>query len=326
MLTYALRRAFQMVILVFIISIIAFVVIQLPPGDFVDSYLSTIAGGESLTTEAVQALREQFGLDEPLPVQYVRWMTNVIRGNFGLSFRYERTVADLLSERLPLTLMITLPTTLLVYLLAIPIGIYSALHQYSILDYVFSFVGFAGVAIPNFLFAIILIYIGSKYFDANVGGLFSPQYELAPWSVGKFLDMLSNLWIPVIVVGTAGTAGTIRVMRGMLLDELHQPYVETARSKGLSEMRLIFKYPVRIALSPVLSTIGFTLPALISGTAIVAIVLNLPTTGPLLLNALLSQDMFLAGSIILILSVLTVVGTFISDLLLVWADPRIRLG
>jgi peptide/nickel transport system permease protein len=180
--------------------------------------------------------------------------------------------------------------------------------------------------VPNFLFAIILIYIGSTYFGANVGGLFSPQYELAPWSVGKVLDLISNLWIPVIVVGTAGTAGTIRVMRGMLLDELNQPYVETARSKGLSETRLILKYPVRIALSPVLSTLGFTLPALISGQAIVSIVLNLPTTGPLLLNALLSQDMFLAGSIILVLSVLTVVGTFISDLLLVWADPRIRLG
>jgi peptide/nickel transport system permease protein len=325
-LNYAIQRGLQMVVLVFIISLIAFIVIQLPPGDFVDSYMSTIAGGETLTQEAVQALRQQFGLDQPIYVQYVRWMSNVISGNFGLSFRYERTVADLLSERLPLTLAITLPTTILVYLVAVPIGIYSALHQYSLLDYLFSFIGFTGVAIPNFLFAIILIYIGSKYFGANVGGLFSPQYELEPWSFAKFLDMLSNLWIPVIVVGTAGTAGTIRVMRGMLLDELNQPYVETARAKGLPEMRLIFKYPVRIALSPVLSTIGFTLPALISGTAIVAIVLNLPTTGPLLLNALLSQDMFLAGSIILILSVLTVFGTFVSDLLLVWADPRIRLS
>ena len=213
---------------------------------------------------------------------------------------------------------------MLVYMVAIPIGIYSAARQYSFWDYVFSFVGFVGLAIPNFLFAIILLYIGSRYFGANVGGLFSPQYELAPWSWGKFWDLLSNLWIPILVVGTAGTASVIRVMRGMLLDELNQPYVETARAKGLAEWQLIFKYPVRVAISPVLSTIGFTLPALISGTAITAIVLNLPTTGPLLLNALLSQDMFLAGSIILILSLLTVVGTFISDILLVLADPRIR--
>ena len=241
-----------------------------------------------------------------------------------MSFQHQRTVADLLGERLPLTLAITLPTALLVYLIAIPIGIYSALNQYSFLDYVFSFIGFIGLAIPNFLFAIILLYIGSVYFDANVAGLFSPKYELAPWSLAKFLDLLSNLWIPVIVVGTAGTAGTIRVMRGMMLDELRQPYVETARAKGLSEARLIMKYPVRVAISPVLSTIGFVLPALISGTAIVAIVLNLPTTGPLLLNALLAQDMLLAGSMILFLSLLTVVGTFVSDLLLVWADPRIQ--
>lgn len=326
MLRFAVQRFLQMVVIVFIISIIAFVIIQLPPGDFVDNYVTTVAGGETLTPEAVEALRIQFGLDEPIYSQYLHWMANVFRGNFGLSFQHQRTVADLLAERLPTTLAITIPTTLLVYLIAVPIGIYTALHQYSILDYVFSFVGFVGVAVPNFLFAIILIYIGSTYFNANVGGLFSPQYELAPWSIGKVLDLISNLWIPVIVVGTAGTAGTIRVMRGMLLDELHQPYVETARSKGLSEMRLILKYPVRIALSPVLSTLGFTLPALISGQAIVSIVLNLPTTGPLLLNALLSQDMFLAGSIILVLSVLTVFGTFISDLLLVWADPRIRLG
>lgn len=313
-----------MVLNIFIISIIAFIVIQLPPGDFVDSYVTNFAGGEAVSPETIEAMRRQYGLDRSVTEQYFRWIGNMLTGNFGMSLQYERSVAEMLAERLPMTLVITIPTTILVYLLAVPIGIFSALRQYSVWDYIVSFIGFAGLAIPNFLFAIILMYVGSKYFDANVGGLFSPQYELAPWSVGRVLDLLSNLWIPVVVVGTAGTAGTIRVMRGMLLDELNQPYVETARAKGLNEMQLIFKYPVRVALSPVLSTIGFTLPALISGQAIVSIVLSLPTTGPLLLNALLSQDMLLAGTIVLLLSFLTVLGTFISDLLLVWADPRIR--
>ncbi len=324
MLSFTINRTIQIVLNVFIISIIAFIVIQLPPGDFVDSYVTNFAGGEAVSLETIEAMRRQYGLDRPVYEQYFRWIGSMLRGDFGMSLQYERRVSEMLAERLPMTLVITIPTTILVYLLAIPIGIFSALRQYSVWDYVFSFIGFAGLAIPNFLFAIILMYLGSKYFDANVGGLFSPQYELAPWSFGKVINLLSNLWIPVIVVGTAGTAGTIRVMRGMLLDELNQPYVETARAKGLSEMQLIFKYPVRVALSPVLSTLGFTLPALISGQAIVSIVLSLPTTGPLLLNALLSQDMLLAGTIVLLLSFLTVIGTFISDILLVWADPRIR--
>jgi len=325
MLNYIFKRLLQMFLNIVIISLVAFIVVQLPPGDFIDTYISTISGGEAVPQDTINALRRQFRLDDPIHVQYISWVENVIQGNFGVSLQHQRTVADLLGERLPITLAIMIPTTIFVYIVAVPVGIYSAVRQYSILDYVFSFFGFAGLAIPNFLFAIVLLFIGSRYFDANVGGLFSPQYELAPWSFGKVLDLLSNLWIPVIVVGTAGTAETIRVMRGMLLDELSQPYVETARAKGLSEWRLVLKYPVRVALSPVLSTIGFTLPQLISGMAIVAIVLNLPTTGPLLLNALLSQDMLLAASIILILSLLTVLGTFISDLLLVWADPRIQL-
>ena len=257
---YIIRRFLQMIVIMFIVSFVSFIVIQLPPGDFVDAYVTTISGGETITQETIDGLRRQFGLDEPFIIQYISWITNVLQGKLGISFQHQRTVADLLSERLPLTLAITIPTAILVYLVAIPIGIYSALNQYSFLDYVFSFIGFIGLAIPNFLFAIVLLYIGSKYFGGNVGGLFSPQYELAPWSVGKVLDLISNLWIPVIVVGTSGTAGTIRVMRGMMLDELRQPYVETARAKGLSEARLIYKYPVRVALSPVLSTIGFVLP------------------------------------------------------------------
>ena len=325
MLTYLLRRIVQMLITVFIISVIAFAVIQLPPGDFVNSYLATLSAGLQVTPDVIAALRAQFGLDDNLVVQYFKWITNLLSGNMGLSFQYQQPVIDLLVERVPLTLAITLPTTVFVYMVAIPIGIYSAVRQYSLLDYVFSFIGFIGLAIPNFLFAIVLIYVTSHYFGGNVGGLFSPEYELAPWSIGRVLDMLSNMSIAILIIGTSGTAATIRVMRGMLLDELGQAYVETARAKGLKEWQLVLKYPVRVAISPVLSTIGFTLPALISGTEITATVLNLPTTGPLLLNAVRSQDMFLAASIIFVLSILTVVGTLISDILLVWADPRIRL-
>ncbi|WP_375451827.1 ABC transporter permease [uncultured Devosia sp.] len=325
MVNYIVRRSGQMLVTVFVISVIAFIVIQLPPGDFVNSYLATLSGGTIVTQDAIAGLRAQFGLDENLLVQYWKWITNLLVGNMGISFQYQRTVADLLAERLPLTLAITIPTAIFVYLLAIPIGIYSAVRQYSPLDYIFSFVGFIGLAIPNFLFAIIAIYVSSRYFGGNVGGLFSPEYELAPWSIGKALNMVQNMSVAVLIIGLSGTAATIRVMRGMLLDELSQAYVETARAKGLSEWRLIFKYPVRVAVSPVLSTIGFVLPHLISGTEITATVLNLPTTGPLLLNAVRSQDMFLAASIIFVLSILTVIGTFISDLLLVWADPRIKL-
>ncbi|MDF0599632.1 ABC transporter permease [Psychromarinibacter sp. C21-152] len=323
--SYIVRRVLQMILVVFIISMVAFFVIQLPPGDFVTSYVSSIAAGDRITQDAILALRQQFGLDEPLLMQYFRWITNVLQGNFGLSFQLQRTVGDLLAERLPLTLAITIPTTIFVYAVAIPIGIYSAVKQYSVGDYLFTFVGFIGLAIPNFLLGIVLIYLSTRYFGGNVGGLFSPEFENAPWSVARVLDMSRNMALAIIIIGTSGTAATMRVMRGMLLDELSQAYVETARAKGLSEWRLIMKYPVRVAVSPVLSTVGFTLPAMISGTEITATVLNLPTTGPLLLNAVKSQDMFLAASIILILSVLTVIGTFISDLLLVWADPRIRL-
>ena len=325
MLNYAIRRSGRMLVTIFVISIIAFVVIQLPPGDFVNSYLATLSGGNIITPDAIAALRAQFGLDENIVVQYWRWLTNLLQGNMGISFQYQRTVIDLLGERLPLTLAITIPTAVFVYLFAIPIGIYSAVRQYSPLDYLFSFIGFIGLAIPNFLIAIIAIYVGYRYFGGSVGGLFSPEYELAPWSVGKVLNMMQNMTVAILIIGTAGIAATMRVMRGMLLDELSQAYVETARAKGLSEWRLIMKYPVRVAVSPVLSTIGFVLPALISGTEITATVLNIPTTGPLLLNAVRSQDMFLAASIIFVLSILTVIGTFISDLLLVWADPRIKL-
>lgn len=326
MINYVFRRLLQMVVVLGVISIISFIVVQLPPGSFLEVQLNQLqAQGEIVDQAQIDFLTQRYGLDKSIYEQYFRWITNIVfELDFGQSFQHERSVSSLIAERLPMTLLISIPTVIFIYAVSIPIGIYSALHQYSITDYILSFVGFFGLAVPNFLLAIFLMYIGSTYFDANVGGLFSMEYERAPWSIGKFINLLSNLWIPVIVVGTAGTTGLIRVMRGMMLDELSQPYVETARAKGLPEMTLIYRYPVRLAISPILSTIGYQLPTVFSGTAIVAIVLNLPTIGPLLLGALLTQDMYLAGSLILILSILTLIGTLISDLLLAWVDPRIR--
>jgi peptide/nickel transport system permease protein len=291
--------------------------------------------GVVIRPEERAALEERFHVNRPVVVQYAYWITDILfHGNFGISFMVGgggsmgvdggRPVKDLLAERLFLTMAISIPTLILTYLVAIPTGIYAALRQYSVFDYLLSFVGFFGLAVPGFLLAILAIYLGHKHFDANVGGLFSPQYELAPWSFGKVRDLLSNIWIPIVVVGLGGTTGMVRVMRGMMLDELSQPYVETARAKGLSETKLIYKYPVRLAISPILSTIGYHLPIIVSGEIIVSVVLNLPTIGPLLLNALLNQDTYLAASIILLLSTLTILGTFLSDLILAWVDPRIR--
>jgi peptide/nickel transport system permease protein len=248
-----------------------------------------------------------------------------LRGDFGYSFEWRRPVAQLLWDRLGFTFIISLATLLLTWIIAFPIGIYSAVRQYSIGDYLFTFLGFLGLAIPDFLAALVLMWIAFAVFGQSVGGLFSPDYVDAPWSVAKVLDMLSHLWIPALILGIGGTAGLIRIMRANLLDELHKPYVTTARAKGLPELKLILKYPVRVALNPFVSTVGWSLPHLISGTVIVGVVLNLPTNGPLLLRALLSQDMYLAGSFILMLSVLTVIGTLVSDILLAWLDPRIRL-
>ena len=241
----------------------------------------------------------------------------------GRSFEWDQPVSTLMAERLPLTIILSVATLFLTYLIAIPIGVYSALKQYSLFDYVFSTIGFIGLAIPNFMLALILLYLFFKYFGLSVGGLFSNEYATAPWSIGKVLDLISHLWVPMIVIGSAGTAGLIRVMRGSLLDELGKQYVVTARAKGVRERRLIFRYPVRIAINPIISTIGWQLPNIVSGETIVAIVLSLPTTGPLLFRALLSQDMYLAGSIVLLLGVLTLIGTFISDVLLLLVDPRI---
>lgn len=325
MLFYILRRLIYMIFILFVVSIISFIIIQLPPGDFLTSYIMRLkALGASVDVKVMESLRKTYGLGQPMYLQYFKWMWKMFHGDFGRSFYWQVPVSKLLAKRLPLTLAIALSTLVFTYAVAIPIGIYSATHQYSVGDYTFTTIGFAGLATPNFLLALVLMFLFYKYFNLSVGGLFSREYIEAAWSLGKIVDMLKHLPIPIVVIGTAGTAWLIRVMRGCLLDELRKQYVITARAKGVGERVLLFKYPVRVAINPIVSGIGWVLPSIISGQTITAIVLNLPTTGPLLLNALMSQDMFLAGSTIMLLTFLTVIGIFISDILLVWLDPRIR--
>jgi peptide/nickel transport system permease protein len=310
-----------------LISFVTFIVVQLPPGDYLNAYVAQLTqeGGETVDREQIEILRERYGLNEPFLVQYWKWISNIVfEGDFGRSFEWERPVSELLWGRIALTFVVSLASLLFVYCVAFPIGVYSAIRKYSLGDYVFTFLGFLGLAVPNFLLALVLMVTSLQVFGVTPGGLFSPEYAEAPWSWAKLMDFLAHLWIPMIIIGTASTAALIRVMRANLLDELNKPYVETARAKGQSEAVLIMRYPVRIALNPFVSRLGWELPALVSGAAITSIVLNLPTAGPILLSALQSQDMFLAGSFILILSVLTVIGTLISDILLAWLDPRIR--
>jgi peptide/nickel transport system permease protein len=327
MLSYIIRRILIMIPTLVAISIISFAIIQLPPGDFLTTYVAErSARGETVDPVEVESLKERFGLDQPVYIQYLRWAWSFLHGDFGHSFEWNRPVSSLIVERIPLTIVISFTTLLFTWLVSVPIGIYSAVRQYSWVDYLLTFIGFIGLATPNFLFALILLWFSYAYLGMSIGGLFSPEYLEAPWSWAKVLDLLKHLWIPVIIVGLAHTAKFIRIIRGNLLDELKKPYVTAARAKGLSETRLILKYPVRVAINPLVSTIGWTLPELISGIAITAVVLNLPTSGPLLLSALRSQDMQLAGSFIMLLSFLTVIGTLISDILLAWVDPRIRFG
>lgn len=326
MLFYVIRRLLYMIIVLFLLSVVAFIIIQLPPGDFVTAYVAELESmkGHRLGEEEIIALRKIYGVDRPMYVQYSKWLWKLSHGNFGMSLQLQRPVIDLIAERLPLTVLICILATIFTYTVGMPIGIYSAIRQYSIGDYFSTVFGFIGLAVPNFLLALILMFLFYKYFGFSIGGLFSLHYMDASWSVGKFIDMLKHLPIPVIVIGTPGAAALIRTMRGCLLDELRKQYVITARAKGLEERTLLFKYPVRVAINPIISTIGWTLPWLISGGTITSIVLGLPTMGPLLFEALLKQDMELAGSILMILSFLTVIGTFISDILLVLLDPRIR--
>ena len=327
MASYLLRRLAYMVILLIALSVVVFIVIQLPPGDVMTVMLARMeAGGAdaSFGGEEISAMQEQYGLHLPAHRQYLRWAGNLLRGNLGVSFVYGRPVTALLLERLPLTVLLSGITLLFAYAVAIPIGIYSATHQYSLGDYGFTVMGFIGLAMPNFLLALILMYLLLTLFGVSAGGLFSGEFEHAPWSFAKFLNGLAHLPLPIIVIGMAGTAAIIRVMRGTLLDELRKQYVITARAKGVSEATLTFKYPVRVALNPIVSTVGWLLPEIVSGSTIVAIVLSLPTVAPLLFSALIQEDMFLAGSTLMVLATLTIIGTLISDLLLVVTDPRIR--
>lgn len=327
MFAYIIRRILIMIPTLIAISIISFTIIQLPPGDFLTTYVSQLsASGETVDHAELESLKKRFGLDEPIYMQYFKWAWNFLHGDFGHSFEWNKPVSELIGERLQLTVIISVCTLLFTWAVAVPIGVYSAVRQYSWLDYLLTVFGFIGLATPNFLLALILLWVSYAYLGLSIGGLFSPEYADAPWSFAKVLDLFKHLWIPVVIVGLGHTAKFIRIIRGNLLDELRKPYVVTARAKGLSETRLILKYPVRVAINPLVSTIGWTLPELISGIAITAVVLNLPTTGPLLLSALMSQDMQLAGTFIMFLSSLTVVGTLLSDILLAWVDPRIRFG
>ena len=307
------------------ITVLSFIIIQAPPGDYLDAYVAQLRALDQIIDDAeVESLRIRYGLGQPMYVQYFKWIGGLLRGDLGRSMQWNQPVSRILAERLPWSVLISLVSLLFVYAVAIPIGTTSATHQYSIRDYVFTFFGFIGIAIPNFLFALILLYLYFVYTGDVVLGLFSPQFQFAPWSLAKFLDMLQHLWMPAIIIGTAGTCGLIRVMRANLLDELQKPYVLVARAKGLTKRKVLYKYPFRIAINPVVSTIGWVLPALVSGEVFVSLVLGLPTIGPVLFQSLLNQDMWLAGSIVFILSVLTVLGTLISDILLAWLDPRIK--
>jgi peptide/nickel transport system permease protein len=327
MLGFILKRVLYMIPTLFGMSLVSFFIIQLPPGDFLTSLISAIAdSGQSLDSATVAKLTAQYGLDQPFYVQYWKWISGILfRGDFGWSFDWGQPVSRLIWDRMGITLFVSVLSLILIWAVALPIGIYSAVKRYSIGDHIFTLLGFIGLAIPTFIMALVLMYVSYKFLGQNVGGLFSPEYQDAPWSLGKLWDLCLHLWIPIVVIATNSTAALIRVMRANLSDELNKPYVVTARAKGLKEFTLIMRYPVRIALNPFISTIGWVLPALISGVTITAIVLNLPMAGPLLLRALVSQDMYLAGAFILLMSVLTLVGMLISDILLAVLDPRIRL-
>ncbi|MBT7863378.1 MAG: ABC transporter permease [Gemmatimonadetes bacterium] len=325
MLNYIIRRVLIMIPTLAVISVIVFTIIQLPPGDIITSRLILLQQqGVDVSQEAIDAMRARYNLDDPIHVQYLRWIGGFLTGNLGYSVQHGQSVNNLIWERLGYTLLLTTTATLFSWLVAFPVGVYSALRQYTMFDYVATVLAFLGLATPSFLLALILMYLGYSWFGIPIGGLYSPEYAAAPWSFAKVGDLLKHLWIPAVVLGTAGMAGLMRVMRANLLDELGKPYVQTALAKGLHPTRLVIKYPMRIAINPFISTVGWLLPHLISGAAITSIVLSLPTTGPLLLESLRNQDMYLAGSFLMMLSALTVLGTLLSDILLAIVDPRIR--
>jgi peptide/nickel transport system permease protein len=328
MIRFLLQRLGTTIVMLALVSIVTFVTMELPPGDYAERYAFKLeASGVRVTEQDLRGIRQQFGLDRPWHERYWKWISNIVlRWNYGISFMYQKPVVEVIGERLGFTAILAFATLIFTYGLAIPIGIYSAVRQYSVGDYAFTVLGYIGLATPNFMLALILLYISVKVFGISVGGLFSPEFQAVPWSWARFVDMLKHLWIPAVVLGTAGTAFQIRTMRATMLDEQNKLYVTAARAKGLPEWRLLLKYPVRMALNPIISTIGWELTTIVSGAPIVALVLALPDTGPLFLNALLDQDTFLAGALLLMLSSMTILGTFLSDVLLALLDPRVRQG
>ncbi|MCY3899772.1 MAG: ABC transporter permease [Caldilineaceae bacterium] len=327
MFSYILGRFAVMIPTLFVISVVTFIIIQLPPGDYLTTYAAQLREqGDEVDEVLMARLERRYGLGQPQHVQYLKWISGILlRGDWGESMLFQKPVEDLIWDRLGLTFILSFTTLLFGWLVSIPLGVYSATHQYSVIDYVVTALNFIGKGLPEFMLALVIMWLVTSYSDMSVGGLFSPEYMDAPWTIDRILDLLAHVWIPIVILAVGSTANGIRITRANLLDELNKPYVETARAKGVKETRLIWKYPTRVALNPFFSTVGWSLADLISGTTIVAIVLSLQTTGPMLFTALINQDMFLAGSFIMMLSVLTVIGTLLSDLLLAWVDPRIRL-
>ena len=326
MLGYVVHRLLIMIPTLIAISIVIFVIIHLPPGDYFSTYIAELQSqGERANLAKIEFLKAHYGFDKPLWEQYLYWVAGLLHGDMGYSFLYDMPVNQVVGDRLLLTFIVSFATIVFTYLVAFPIGVYSATHQYSMVDYGLSFLGFLGLATPSFLLALVLIYLAHVYFGISIGGLMDPRYLDQPWSWGKVGSVFAHIWIPVVVIGTAGTASMIRRLRANLLDELHKQYVVTARAKGLPPRRVLLKYPLRMSLNPFISDIGSLLPHVISGAAIVSVVMSLPTTGPMLLEALRSQDMYLAGSFLMFMSFLTVIGVFVSDLALAVLDPRIRL-
>ena len=324
---YLVHRLLIMIPTLIAISVLVFIIIQLPPGDYLSAYVAELQSqGEAVSEAKIAFLRKQYGFDEPMWRQYLVWAFGMLQGDFGYSFEYGLPVSEVVGDRLWLSVLVSFTTILFTWAVSFPIGIYSATHQYSWGDYGLTFIGFLGLATPNFLLALVLLYVANTYFGTSIGGLMDDQFIGAPWSFGKFTSILEHLWVPVVVIGTSGTAAMIRRLRANLLDELEKQYVVTGRAKGLAPLKLLLKYPLRMALNPFIADIGNLLPQVISGAAIVAVVLSLPTTGPMLLTALQSQDMYLAGSFLMFLAALTVIGVFLSDLALAALDPRIRLG
>ena len=327
MIAYLTRRVVLAAITIWAITAVTFIILKLPPVDFVDAYVAQASStGSSISAAEADALRVAYGLNESYLVQYTKWLSLVASGDFGRSFEYGRPVTEVIGDRLWLTVLLSLGAIVVTWTMALPIGIYSAVRQYSWGDYIFTFVGFIGLAVPSFLLALIVMYFGLRLFNMSVGGLFSSDFALAPWSWAKLWDLMKHLPVPMLILALPGIAQLVRIMRANLLDELRRPYVMTARARGLAERKVIMKYPVRAAMNPFASTIGYLLPYTVSGSIIISIVLSLPTVGPLLLRSLIAQDMLLASTIILMLGIMTVIGTLLSDLLLMWIDPRIRLG